>query len=216
MSVKHWKWALGLVLAVGAVAVVAAPEVVVKGLFANRALLEINGQPRVMKAGEVSPEGVRLVSSTSREAQVEINGQQQTLTLSQQIGSSFTPAEYAEVRIPRSPDSHYWVQARINGQTVNMLVDTGATMITLNRGEADRLGLDYRQGTPGMTQTAGGVVNHHAITIDRISLGGINLSNVGAVVLEGSFPRQILLGNSLLSRLEMSESAGSLVLRQKY
>ncbi|MGD9660302.1 MAG: TIGR02281 family clan AA aspartic protease [Porticoccaceae bacterium] len=194
----------------------ASPEVSVQGLFANRAVLVINGEIRLLKAGERSPEGVLLVSSTSKEAVVEIGGVRKTLGLSQQIAGSFTEAETNEVRIPRDRDSHYRVGGTINGKPVTMMVDTGATAVVLNLNDAKRLGIDYRKGTKSFSSTAGGIVNTYTVDLDRVSVGNILLYNVRAAVVVGDFPQQILLGNTFLSRVSMVEEAGVLVIRNKF
>lgn len=212
---------LGFVLLAGCLVAVsshllAAPKVVAKGFFTNRAVLVINGQTHMLKVGETSPEGVKLLSSTSRGAEVEIDGVRQTLSLTRQISATYTAAEFAEVRIPRSADSHFWVRGAINGQSVEMMVDTGATMIAMNANEAKRLGVDFRSEQPGKIQTAGGVVTSYSVNLAKVTIGNITLTDVRASVVDGDYPIHILLGNSLLSRLEMQEQAGVLVLRQKY
>ncbi|MCK9505103.1 MAG: TIGR02281 family clan AA aspartic protease [Porticoccaceae bacterium] len=194
----------------------AAPEVKVQGLFANRAVLLIDGEIRLLKAGERSPEGVLLVSSTSREAVVEIGGVRKTLGLSQQIAGSFTEAESNEVRVPRDSDSHYRVGGAINGKPVTMMIDTGATAVVLNLNDARRLGIDYRKGTKSFSSTAGGIVNTYSVVLDRVSVGNILLYNVQAAVVVGDFPQQILLGNTFLSRVSMVEEGGVLVIRNKF
>ncbi len=205
-----------LVLLVLAVASAHAADVQVQGLFAGRAVLAIDGQTRMLRVGETSPEGVRLLASSSREAEVEIDGQRHVLTLSRRIASTFTAAQQTEVRVPRSPDSHYWVRGTINGRPVNMMVDTGATLVAMSAREAERLGIDYSGGQRARTQTAGGTVDTFVVMLDRVTLGGIEARQVPASVLDGEYPRQILLGNSLLGQLEMVEEGGVLVLRQKY
>ena len=208
-----------LLLAVAGLAsgpLAAAPELVVRGLFADRAILVIDGEARVLKVGEVSPEGVKLVVSSSRQAKVEIDGQRRVLTLTRQIAATYTAAESSEVRIPRDIDSHYRVTGQINGHRVEMMVDTGATLIAMNIHHAKRLGIDYRAGRPGKSYTAGGVVTNYLVDLDRVSIGGISFRGVPAAVVDGDYPQQILLGNSLLSRLEMQEEGGVLVLRQKF
>lgn len=194
----------------------AGPEVTVKGLFAGRAVLEINGESHLLKAGERSPEGVLLISSNSREAVVEIDGRRQTLTLSQQIAGSFSEAHSEIVRIPRSPDSHYRVGGAINSTPVTMMVDTGATSVVMNLSQARRFGVDYRNGQRGRASTAGGIVDSYQVILPKVRVGNILLYNVAGVVVMGDFPEQVLLGNSFLSRVSMQEEAGVLVLREKF
>jgi len=59
----------------------------VKALFKNRALIDINGNQRLLSAGEQSPEGVKLISSNAREARILCHGKEHTLYINQSIYS---------------------------------------------------------------------------------------------------------------------------------
>ncbi|MAT52662.1 MAG: TIGR02281 family clan AA aspartic protease [Porticoccaceae bacterium] len=213
MSTRGFWLALCLLFVSG---VCTATTIEVKGLFNGRAILVIDGQNRLLKAGETSPEGVLLVASNSKSAEVEINGERQTLSLSRRISTSFSAAEKAELRVPRAADSHYWVRGTINGHPVQMMVDTGATLVAMNSRDADRLGIDYQQGKRGRSATASGLVNNYIVQLDKVTLGTITVRQVPAAIIEGDFPVQILLGNSLLGRLEMQMESDVMVLRQKF
>lgn len=194
----------------------AAPAVVVKGLFKDKAVLAINGQTRLIKVGESSPEGVRLIACDSERALVEIEGQTQELKLSQEIAATFTQAQFNEVRIARSPDSHYRVTGQINGRPATMMVDTGATSVVMNLEEARRLGIDYRNGQKGFASTAGGIVDSYMVKLEQVSVGNIQVQAVQGAVIIGDFPEQILLGNSFLSRVSLQDEQGVLLIRSKY
>ena len=191
-------------------------EVRAIALFPQRALLEIDGTQRFLKVGEVSPEGVRLLAADSRHAEVDVAGRRERLQLSQHIAATFTAAEFAEVRIPRDAQGHYFVGGTINGHPVEFMVDTGATAIALNSADAERLGIAWQEGARGATSTAGGVVATRSLTLAKVSVGGITLRQIPAIVVVGVHPPHILLGNSFLTKVEMTEDAGTLVLRRKY
>ncbi len=195
---------------------VAGQEVRAIALFPQRAVLEIDGTQHLLRVGEVSPEGVRLLAADSRHARVALGDRELRLELSQHIAANFTAAEYAEVRIPRDDQGHYFVGGAINGRPVRFMVDTGATAVALNSIEAERLGLQWREGASGAISTAGGVVASRSLTLSKISVGNITLREIPAVVVIGAHPPHILLGNSFLTRVDMSEEAGTLVLRSKY
>lgn len=194
----------------------AAPEIIASGLFKDKALLTINGTPRLLKVGETSPEGVTLRSSDSRQASVVVDGQVSTLLLSQRIASTFKKPALAEVIIPRSDNGHYFTAGYINGRPAKFMVDTGATAIAMNINEARRLGIDLRNAKSGMASTASGVVEILHVTLGKVSIGGITLHNIAASVVDGDYPEKILLGNSFLSKIEMTEQAGMLVFRKKF
>jgi aspartyl protease family protein len=170
----------------------------------------------LLRVGEVSPEGVELVSSSSREAVIEVDGRRHKLGLSTRIAATYRDADVAEVRIPRGSDSHYMAGGSINGHPVTMLVDTGATLVAMNVHDARRLGVQFRNGRRGTASTAGGRVDTFVVNLNTVRIGGLEVRNVSAAVLVGDYPETILLGNSLLDRLEMSQEAGVLVLRKKY
>ncbi|HSC83403.1 MAG TPA: TIGR02281 family clan AA aspartic protease, partial [Pseudomonas sp.] len=103
-----------------------------------------------------------------------------------------------------------------NGHPVQFLVDTGATTVAMNEGQARRLGIDYRVvGRPMVASTAGGNVRGWRIKLDLVKVGGLEVLGVEAVVLEGDSPTEVLLGMSFLSRVRWREDNGVLLLESK-
>lgn len=194
----------------------AEPQVRVLALFSDKALLEIDGSQRLLKKGQTSPEGVRLLESNSLRALVEIAGRPQSLEPKARIGTQFVTPDANEYRIVRDNSGHYRASGSINGQSVDFLVDTGASIVALNEQQARQLGIDYpRVGKPMMAQTASGLVKGYGVTLDRVALGTISRYNVEGVVVEGDSPRQALLGMSFLNALEMSNQGNILLLKQR-
>ncbi|WP_461481908.1 retropepsin-like aspartic protease family protein [Porticoccus sp.] len=194
----------------------AAPDIRVHGLFGGSAVLVINGKQRLLKKGQTSPEGVTLIEADSRQALLEVEGKRMSLGLSEHISSSFKAAEVAEVRIPRADNGHYLVSGFINGRPVDFMIDTGATSIAMNLHHAEQLGVNFRQGKKSVASTAGGMVSTYQVPVDKLTIGNITLHQVEATVVIGDFPSQVLLGNSFLSRVEMTEEEGVMVLRTKF
>ncbi|MDF1830985.1 MAG: TIGR02281 family clan AA aspartic protease [Porticoccaceae bacterium] len=205
-----------LLLAVFSMQLFAAPEVIASGLFKDKALLTIDGKPRLLKVGTSSPEGVTLLRSDSQQANILIEGRTLTLHLTERISTAFKKPKFSEVKIPRSPNGHYFTSGSINGRSAKFMVDTGATAIAMNINEASRLGIDLRKAKAGMSSTAGGMVKTFRVMLDKVSVGNVTLHSIPASVVDGDFPEQILLGNSFLSKVEMTEQAGVLVFRKKY
>lgn len=193
-------------------------KITILGLFKDKAIVNIDGKQRVLRAGEISPEGVTLVSADSAGAVLEIDGAQATYKLGSHISSTFTPApEQTPVRIWPDVGGMYLATGSINGYPVKFLVDTGATYIAMNAGEARRLGIDYLVvGQRGMSSTASGVVTTYYVMLDRVRVGDITLTNVQAAVIDGAFPTEVLLGNSFLNRLDMRREGRALELRKKF
>lgn len=195
----------------------AAPRVEALGLMRDAAVLRINGQQHFLRVGGQSPEGVRLIRADSERAEVEFSGQRVTLNLSRQVSATFSEPELRSLVVARDPQGQYRVQGSINQQPVEFLVDTGATAIGMNAAQARRLGIDYQViGEPGMVTTASGAVQGYSVRLDRVKVGEIAVPNVRATVIEGDYPRLVLLGMTFLSQVDWQESNGRLELRSKY
>lgn len=193
------------------------PEIRLHALFENKAILVIDGERRVLAAGETSPEGVRLLATdtAAEEASIEVGGRRETLALGV-VAASFAPAERPSVTLWAGTGGHFYADGAINGRGVRFLVDTGATTIAISGDEARRLGIDFRaSGQPGYANTAGGVVRAWSVTLNRVEVGPIVLYNVPAGVIEGPFPREALLGMSFLGRLDMKREGSRLELTQR-
>lgn len=194
----------------------ATPDVSVHGLFGKSAVLVINGKQRMLKQGQTSPEGVTLISSGKSEAVLEVGGKRVNLGLSQHISSNFQAAKMAEVRVPRGHNGHYFVSGFINGRAIDFMVDTGASAVALNINQAKALGIDYRNGQKIQMNTAGGVTDARDVVLSKLTIGNITLYNVRCIVNIGSHPTIALLGNSFLSKVQMIENEGVLLLKKKF
>jgi aspartyl protease family protein len=195
----------------------AATKITVVGLFKNTAIVVIDGTRRLLRSGDTSPEGVKLISATSSEAVLEIDGEQKHYGLGGQIGGSYTRSEQPKVRIWPTPDRMYVVLGSINGFPVKFIVDTGATLVSLSGREAKRLGIDYRVvGTPGRSSTASGIEKIYVVNLDKVKVGDIEIRNVRGAVHDGDFPPATLLGMSFLSRLTMRQDGQVLELEKKF
>ncbi len=108
----------------------------------------------------------------------------------------------------RAPDSHYYADARIDGQPLRLMVDTGASVVALSRSDAAALGIDYdRLEHGGMAQTAGGTVPLRRVTLGSVTVDGVRVDNVEAAVLASDMGTS-LLGQSFLSRLRSVNVSG--------
>ena len=197
--------------------VMAATQVRVDGLFEGAAFLSINGQHVMLRSGSTGPDGVKLISATSREAVLEINGRRQTLQLQNAIGGSYQPTTVSQVMIRKNDADQYMVNGSVNGQPVTFLVDTGANTVAMNEGDARKLGLQYRiDGQESQVVTASGVSRSWSVKLDKVKVGEIIVPNVQAVVVQGAYPSQILLGMSYLKHVKMQEHNSVLMLQSKF
>ena len=191
-------------------------DIVVKGLFKDGAVAEINGKQRVLKVGKRSPEGVLLISADSTKAVAEIDGQQRELTLDKSIGGSYAAPPKPEIRIASGQNGHYRTPGRINNRPVSFMVDTGASFVAMNDHQAQSLGLQFRRGQVMDVGTANGTTRGYKVMLYNVSVGEVTVNNVEAVVIEGFNQNDILLGNSYLSRIDMRVDQGVLVLQTKF
>jgi aspartyl protease family protein len=198
-------------------AAIAGPDVRVVGLFAERAVVLIDGKQRMLSVGQTSPEGVKLLSADSESAILVVDGREIRGTLDGRVSARKQSPAAQEVQIRRNSMSMYSTVGSINGLPVSFLVDTGATQIAMNDAQARRLGIDYRvTGEPTAITTASQVERAWAVMLDSVKVGDINLRNVSAIVLEGPQPEQVLLGMSFLGRLEIRNDGQLMTLRRKY
>ncbi|MCZ6869607.1 MAG: retropepsin-like aspartic protease [Gammaproteobacteria bacterium] len=197
-------------------AALAVPAVEVVGLFKDRAMLRIDGEDRFLRVGDTSREGVTLIYADTQRVVLEYEGEEIELNLSNRIASSFQVPSKNQLSIPSDPMGQYWVRGFIGGHPVNFLVDTGASVIAMSSVEATRLGIDFlTEGQVGMAQTAQGEAVSHFVNIPAVEVGGIEVRDVRAAIVEGSYPRNILLGMSYLRHVDIEQREGILMLREK-
>lgn len=197
--------------------IMAAEQVQVLGLFSGKAMLMIDGQRYTLSAGETSPEGVKLISADSNKALLEMDGKRQELKLGTQISSHYPEAKKKVVDIYPDEIGMYRVNGSINGQSINFLVDTGASDIAMNSKQAAQLGIDYlNNGVAGLADTASARVRVYRVKLDKVTVGTITAYNVDAMVLEGTQPAQVLLGQSFLNQLHMKREGTLLRLEQSH
>lgn len=191
-------------------------EIDVLGLFKNSAMLKIFGEERLLKVGQRSEEGVLLVSADSKGAVIEVNGETMELDLSSRIAANFKRPTETAVSIIRNGLGQYLTRGRINGRSVDLLVDTGANVMALNADMARTLGIDPTEGRAIQVSTAGGMTQSWLVTLDVVQIGNIKVNNVRAAVMQGTHPEDILLGMTFLENVKITESGGIMQLTGKY
>ncbi len=199
-------------------AVLSAPafalDVTVVGLFPGKAVVQIDGgAPRTIAAGQKTPEGVALVSTDRESATFDIGSSRKVLKIGQQqVGR---PSGAASVTLSADARGHFTVDGQINGTAVRFLVDTGATVISLSRTDAERLGLDYRSGTASLMSTANGATGAWKIRLDTVRVGEISVNAVDAAVVDTpSMPP--LLGMSFLNRMDLRREGQVLSITKRF
>lgn len=197
-------------LCVLASAAAQATTVLVMSLEIDRAQLLVNGSVvRVLRGGQVSPEGVRLVSADRNQAVVEVDGTQMSLRLGQ--------STVAVAELKADPRGQFIMTAYVNGVETRAMIDTGATSVALSSDEARRLGVSYAGLGRVHIATAGGPKFAYRVNLASVRVGGVTLHNVEAVVMEGGREQLpiTLIGMSFLNGVDMRRAGDTLTLTRR-
>jgi len=198
------------------VTVHAVDQLEVQGLFANKAVLLIDGNLRVLAVGEVSPEGIRVVSADSRGAVLEVDGVEKKFGLGNIVSTSFVQRKNQKETIFVNSAGMYLTFGSINGRSVRFLVDTGASAIAMNTDQAKQLGIRYDKiGVPASVSTASGFESAYRVRLKSVSVGKITQRNVEALVIDGKHPGPVLLGMSFLGQLNVEHTGTAMTLTQQ-
>jgi len=214
------RWSLCIVstlLLLGTGECLHAADIEVLALFRDQAVIRVDGQRYKLKAGETTPDGVRLVSVEAAGVVLEHAGDTRSYPLGAKLRTGYRQTAGDEVRIYRDAHGMFRTVGSINGLPVDFMVDTGATTIAMNAAQARRLGIDFRvEGERGTVMTASRAEPVYRVMLDVVRVGAIQLNNVEAVILDGPQPQQTLLGMSFLGRMELQNDGQHLSLRKKY
>ena len=121
-----------------------------------------------------------------------------------------------QVTLKETRGGMFAASAAINGAEIAVLVDTGATMISIDAATARRIGVNYQNGTPSVASTANGLVRTWLVKFDSVQLGPIALYNVDGSVSEGPGIGIGLLGMSFLNRVEIRRDGDSMTLIKRF
>jgi aspartyl protease family protein len=125
--------------------------------------------------------------------------------------SSFAPS----VELKRQRDGHFHAEAYVNGRPVQVLVDTGATLVALSYEDARAAGVSVGDSDFTMwSSTANGRARFAPVMLDDVRIGDVTVRNVRAAVSEPGKLSTTLLGMSFLGQTRMQMQGGTLVLER--
>jgi aspartyl protease family protein len=193
-----------------------AAEVALIGVIGDKAaVLAIDGgDPKTVKVGQTW-NGISIISVQKDRATVRIDGKERVLVQGMHYRSSAPPKSRESVTLAADTRGHFFADGMVNGLPQRFLVDTGASVVVLTAADASRLGLDYRAGPRVFMQTANGKAPAYVLRLERIDVGGIQLSSVDAVVIEQPMGTA-LLGMSFLNRVEMQRDGQTMTLIKRF
>jgi aspartyl protease family protein len=122
---------------------------------------------------------------------------------------------FAMTELAAGANGHFFTKADINNRAVDVLVDTGASVVALSYEDAERIGLKPRNLTFDVkVNTANGEGKAARVMLREVEIDSVRVSNVEGMVLQKGALRGTLLGMSFLSRLRsFSVGNGKLVLK---
>lgn len=212
-DVGRWLAALALLWA----GVAAAQTVSMSGRLGDKALLMIDGKARTVAVG-ATVQGVKLVSLTPDGSVVELEGKRYTVPMGGtpvSLGAGGGGSDGGtRIVLTAGSGGHFLAAGSINGKPVQFMVDTGATTVAMSAIDADRIGLKYQDGQRGMANTAGGVVPIYRVNLTSVRVGEVTVYGVDAHVLQAPMPF-VLLGNSFLTRFQMTRVNDMMTLEKK-
>lgn len=190
-----------------------AQNVLLSGVLGHKALLVIDGgAPRALGVGQ-ELQGVRVIAVEPDRAQVQVGTQQRTLYLGEapvRVG----PAPGRRVVLQPDSRGHFIERGSINGKAVQFMVDTGASTIAISRTDADRMGLNYKNGAHVQIGTANGTTQGWRVKLESVRLGEVEVSGLDAVITPQAMPF-VLLGNNFLSTFHMTRTGEQMVLERR-
>ena len=130
-----------------------------------------------------------------------------------EIAASASSGERRETTLEREGNGHFYTHAKVNGELMRFIVDTGASVVALTVEDAERLGIPVNPASFEVVgEGASGPIRGQNLILDSVEIEGKRVEDVRAVVLEGS--RLSLLGQSYLSRMgEVQMKGDYMVLR---
>ena len=190
-------------------------SVEVQAVLGDTAVLLIDGERKSLKIGEDFA-GITVLATQPTAVTLRIDGREETVGLSRRVSTTYEEPQEQVVTIARNAQMQYHTMAVINGRNTLAMVDTGANMVAMSSAQARSMNIDYGSGIPTRVETASGVNEAYRVMLQSVSVGGIQVDNVPAMVVRGSYPSTILLGMSYLKHVRMEEQNGILSLSKPH
>src|SRR5262245_12235679 len=168
--------------------------------------------PVTIQVGE-TVDGVTLLRADMGGAVLSADGTTETLPVVADGSIDRTPRRGA-VTLSADARGHFLTRGTVNGRPVAFIVDTGATLTTLSRTEATRIGLDFSRGKQVKTQTANGEAQGWQVSLGSVTVGDVTVRDVDAMIIDNDSLPVALLGMSFLGRFDMERRGSTLVLRR--
>lgn len=197
-----------------------AESVALAGMLGSKALLIVDGSPPKSVAAGETHQGVTVISTSGDQAVIEQAGKRVTLRVGDAPVSTGGSGGMAggkgnRIVLTASSGGHFMTAGQINGKAVQFMVDTGATSVAMSAQDAERAGINFKTGQPVNMSTANGVTQGFRIKLSSVRVGDVEIYEVDAVVIPQPMPF-MLLGNSFLTRFQMTRENDQMTLVKRY
>jgi aspartyl protease family protein len=117
-------------------------------------------------------------------------------------GQPIVDAKTGKVSFTRGLGGHFEVDSTVNGATIPLIFDTGASAVVLTYDDARKAGIDTRHlSFDTAVSTANGVGEAASVLLDTVNVGGIVRHHVRAYVADRGALDTSLLGMTFLETL---------------
>lgn len=212
---------IALILVIGSGSLLAStPRVKLLAIFENKVVVTIDGKREVLVKDKPGTAGVtlRFTDTRGESADLEIDGKLEIMPLG--FVMSATTEQSAgigkeTVTLFSDARGFFHADGYIDGRPVTFLVDTGANTVAMNSATANRIGIDYRRGKRAVAKTASGYTETFVVSLEKVEVGGLELRQVTASVIEGPQPDVPLLGMSFLGSFNMQREGNQMMLLER-
>ncbi len=195
-----------------------AESVALAGMLGSKALLVVDASaPKSVAVGETHL-GVKVISTSGDQAVIEQSGKRTTLRVGEapvSMGAAGSKAGGKRIVLTAGSGGHFMTSGQINGRSVQFMVDTGATSVAMSVADAERAGINYKSGQPVNMSTANGQAQGYRVKLSSVRIADVEVFDVDAVVTPQAMPF-MLLGNSYLTRFQMTRENDQMTLVKRY
>ncbi len=192
--------------------VYAETEIYYRGLRSGVAWININGRLAKLSPGRTSKEGVKLLKADKKSITLIVDSNRYRY----EKGSNKGTLLDNEVVLYNDPvNGNYYSKGSINGKPAIFLIDTGASLIAINKNHARQLGLKFGDKKIKVSTATKDEIAY-LVTLKSVKVGDIELKDIlAAVTNHNDNPKVPLLGMSFLNKVEISQTKDQMSLKYK-
>lgn len=209
----------GILFAIGLLTLIqpamAIESLQIVGMFPGKVVVQVDGQQKILSKG-ILKDGLRFIKTEGENVVLEVEGKQKIFRLGSVISTNFVAPSVVRKTIRANHRGMFHTTGSINGHVINFLVDTGATTIAMSSVQAKKLNIRYRlEGKETVASTASGRAKAYRVNLKSVKVGAIKQTNVVGLVIDGAYPREVLLGMSFLNRVKVEKTGELMILEAR-